>query len=71
LLITAVAIILCSENGKTLAEAEGEIKYAASYIKWFAEEAPRANGDTIPSSYDNTLVMTFRQPVGVCGIITP
>ncbi|KAI9166330.1 Succinate-semialdehyde dehydrogenase [NADP(+)] GabD [Paramyrothecium foliicola] len=66
-----LAIILSYENGKTLAEAEGEIKYSASYIRWFAEEAPRAYGDTIPSSIPNTTVLTFKQPIGVCGIITP
>ncbi|KAI0894272.1 aldehyde dehydrogenase [Annulohypoxylon nitens] len=66
-----LAIILCLENGKTYAEAEGEVKYSASFIKWFAEEAPRAYGDTIPSSQPNTTVMTFKQPIGVCGIITP
>jgi len=66
-----VATILCLENGKTYAEAEGEIIYAASFISWFAEEAPRAYGDTIPSSMPNTTVMTIKQPVGVCGIITP
>lgn len=66
-----MAIILCLENGKTYAEAEGEVKYSASFIKWFAEEAPRAYGDTIPSSQPNTTVMTFKQPIGVCGIITP
>lgn len=66
-----VAIILSLENGKTLAEAKGEVKYSASFIRWFAEEAPRAYGDTIPSSAPNTTVLTFKQPIGVCGIITP
>lgn len=66
-----MAIILSLENGKTLSEAEGEIKYSASYIRWFAEEAPRSYGDTIPSSIPNATVITFKQPIGVCGIITP
>lgn len=66
-----MAAILCLENGKTIAEAKGEIAYAASFIAWFAEEAPRAYGDTIPSSTSNTVVMTVKEPVGVCGIITP
>ncbi|OBT70533.1 hypothetical protein VF21_10414, partial [Pseudogymnoascus sp. 05NY08] len=52
-------------------EARGEITYAASFIAWFAEEATRSYGDTIPSSYQNTTVLTFKEPVGVCGIITP
>ncbi|EON68435.1 hypothetical protein W97_07759 [Coniosporium apollinis CBS 100218] len=66
-----VATILCLENGKTFAEAEGEILYAASFTSWFAEEATRSYGDTIPSSTANTTVMTVMQPIGVCGIITP
>lgn len=67
----AVAKILSPENGKTLAEATGEVKYAASFVAWFAEEATRSYGDIIPSSYANTTVLTFKEPVGVCGIITP
>ncbi|KAF6829362.1 succinate-semialdehyde dehydrogenase [Colletotrichum plurivorum] len=66
-----LALILSLENGKTLAEAKGEVVYAASFISWFAEEATRSYGDTIPSSYANTTVLTFKEPVGVCGIITP
>lgn len=67
----AVAIILSLENGKTLAEAQGEVRMAASYVSWFAEEATRAYGETIPSSFADTTVLTFKEPVGVCGIITP
>ncbi len=59
------------ENGKTLAEAKGEVLYAASFISWFAEEATRSYGVTIPSSTPHTTLMTIREPVGVCGIITP
>ncbi|KAJ5106600.1 hypothetical protein N7456_003275, partial [Penicillium angulare] len=66
-----VATILCLENGKTYAEALGEVTYAASFIAWFAEEATRAYGMTIPSSTPRTTLMTIREPVGVCGIITP
>jgi succinate-semialdehyde dehydrogenase/glutarate-semialdehyde dehydrogenase len=66
-----VAKILSLENGKTLTEATGEITYAASFVAWFAEEATRSYGDVIPSSYHNTTVFTFKDPVGVCGIITP
>ncbi|CAI7565658.1 unnamed protein product [Penicillium bialowiezense] len=66
-----VAIILSLENGKTLAEAKGEVAYAASFVSWFAEEAVRSYGDVIPSSYPNTTALTFKEPVGVCGIITP
>lgn len=66
-----VATILSLENGKTFAEAKGEVNYAASFVSWFAEEAPRAYGDMIPSSYPNTEVLTLKEPIGVCGIITP
>ncbi|KAF4634619.1 hypothetical protein G7Y89_g3472 [Cudoniella acicularis] len=66
-----LATILCHENGKTFAESEGEIIYAASFISWFSEEASRSYGDTIPSSTPNTTILTLKQPVGVCGIITP
>ncbi|CAG8919028.1 unnamed protein product [Penicillium salamii] len=66
-----LAIILSLENGKTLTEAQSEVRLAASYVSWFAEEATRAYGETIPSSFQNTAVFTFKEPVGVCGIITP
>jgi succinate-semialdehyde dehydrogenase/glutarate-semialdehyde dehydrogenase len=69
---TVVATILCLENGKTLTEARGEVEYAASFIKWFAEEAPRTYGETIPSAIsEDTFVYTVREPIGVCAIITP
>jgi succinate-semialdehyde dehydrogenase/glutarate-semialdehyde dehydrogenase len=66
-----VAVILSLENGKTISEARGEVGYAASFIAWFAEEATRSYGVTIPSSTPHTSLMTVREPVGVCGIITP
>ncbi|KAH7109897.1 Aldehyde/histidinol dehydrogenase [Dendryphion nanum] len=66
-----IGLILSLENGKTLPEAVSEVKYAASFVSWFAEEAPRSYGDTIPSSLPNTTVLTYKEPVGVCGIITP
>lgn len=66
-----VATILCLENGKTYAEAISEIKYAGNFVAWFAEEAKRAYGDTIPSSQPHTTVLTLKEPIGVCGIITP
>jgi succinate-semialdehyde dehydrogenase/glutarate-semialdehyde dehydrogenase len=66
-----VAAILCLENGKTYAEAKGEVMYAASFILWFSEEASRTYGDTIPSQALNTTILTIKQPIGVCGIITP
>ncbi|KAJ4174629.1 hypothetical protein NW754_005048 [Fusarium falciforme] len=66
-----LAKILSLENGKTLPEAQGEVVYAANFISWFAEEATRSYGVTIPSSSPHTTLMTIREPVGVCGIITP
>lgn len=66
-----MALLLSLENGKTLAEAEGEVIYAASFVEWFAGEAVRNYGDNIPSSYRNAMVLTFKEPIGVCGIITP
>lgn len=66
-----MSIILSLENGKPLAEAKGEVVYAASFVAWFGEEATRAYGDTIPSSFPNAKVLTYLEPVGVCGIITP
>ncbi|BCS25012.1 NAD-dependent succinate-semialdehyde dehydrogenase [Aspergillus puulaauensis] len=66
-----LAKILCYENGKTYAEAMAEIEYAASFIRWFGEEASRTYGDTIPSTAPHAVVMTIKQPIGVCGIITP
>lgn len=66
-----MAIILSLENGKTLPEARGEVLYAASFISWFAEEATRSYGASIPSSTPHTTLTTVREPVGVCSIITP
>ena len=66
-----LAVILTSEQGKPLAEARGEIAYAASFIQWFAEEAKRVYGDTIPAAASDQRIMVIRQPVGVCAAITP
>ncbi|MES2825947.1 MAG: NAD-dependent succinate-semialdehyde dehydrogenase [Pseudomonadota bacterium] len=66
-----LALILTSEQGKTLAEAHSEIAYGASYIEWFAEEAKRIYGDVIaPLSHDKRII-TIKQPVGVVAAITP
>lgn len=59
------------ENGKPLADSKGEVTYAANFFQWFSEEAPRVYGDTIPASVPGNRVFTIRQPVGVCGLITP
>jgi succinate-semialdehyde dehydrogenase / glutarate-semialdehyde dehydrogenase len=66
-----LAAILTSEQGKPLAEARGEILYAASFIEWFAEEAKRVYGDVIPSHQPGQRIVVLRQPVGVCAAITP
>ncbi len=66
-----IALILTSEQGKTLAEARGEIRYAASFIEWFAEEAKRINGDVIPAPVEGNRILVVKQPVGVCAAITP
>lgn len=66
-----MATILSLENGKPIAESLGEIMFAASFVSWFADEAPRVYGTTIPSQQANTNVWTVKEPVGVCGIITP
>ncbi|EGP91285.1 unnamed protein product [Zymoseptoria tritici ST99CH_1A5] len=66
-----IAKLITWENGKPWADAKGEVAYAASFFDWFSEEAPRAYGDTIPSSVAGNRVYTLKQPVGVCGLITP
>jgi len=66
-----LAFILTSEQGKPLAEARGEILYAASFVEWFAEEAKRVYGDIIPSPYPDARIVVNKQPIGVVAAITP
>ena len=66
-----LALILTTEQGKPLAEAKGEIAYAASYIERFAEEAKRVYGDTIPGPAADRRIIVQKQPVGVTAAITP
>ncbi len=66
-----IALIMTSEQGKPLAEARGEVLYAASFIEWFAEEAKRVYGDTIPAPQNGQRLTVIRQPVGVTAAITP
>jgi succinate-semialdehyde dehydrogenase/glutarate-semialdehyde dehydrogenase len=66
-----LAQILTAEQGKPLAEARGEVAYGASYIEWFAEEAKRIYGDTIPAPGEDKRIVVIRQPVGVVACITP
>ena len=67
----ALAAILTEEQGKPLAEAKGEIAYAASFIEWFAEEAQRVYGDVIPGHAADKRIIVLKQPIGVVAAITP
>ncbi|SEA95774.1 NAD-dependent succinate-semialdehyde dehydrogenase [Paraburkholderia sartisoli] len=66
-----LALILTLEQGKPLAEAKGEITYAASFLEWFGEEAKRVNGDTIPTPAADKRIVVTKEPIGVCAAITP
>ena len=66
-----LARIMTAEQGKPLAEARGEIAYAASFIEWFAEEAKRAYGDVIPAHAADKRILVQKEPVGVAAAITP
>jgi succinate-semialdehyde dehydrogenase / glutarate-semialdehyde dehydrogenase len=63
--------IMTAEQGKPFAEAKGEVAYAASFVEWYAEEAKRVNGETLPPFDNNRRLMVIRQPIGVCAAITP
>ena len=63
--------ILTAEQGKPYAEAKGEIAYGASFVEWFAEEAKRVNGETLPQFDNNRRLLVIKQPIGVCAAITP
>ena len=66
-----IAKLITWENGKPLTDAKGEVAYAASFFEWFSEEAPRSDGETIPASIPGNRVFTIKEPVGVCGLVTP
>ncbi len=66
-----LARIMTAEQGKPLAEARGEVVYGASFIEWFAEEAKRLYGETIPTTDNNKRYLVIKQPIGVCAAITP
>ncbi len=66
-----LAVLMTSEQGKPLAESQGEIMYAASFLEWFAEEGKRVYGDTIPQPMEDWRIVVLKEPVGVCGAITP
>lgn len=66
-----LARIMTLEQGKPLAQARGEIAYAASFVEWFAEQAKRVEGDILAATRTDTRILVMRQPVGVCAAITP
>ncbi|MFZ6845047.1 NADP-dependent succinate-semialdehyde dehydrogenase [Undibacterium sp. RuTC16W] len=66
-----LALIMTTEQGKPLAEAKGEIAYAASFIEWFAEEGKRVSGDTLQSPWPDRRIVVTKEPIGVCAAITP
>ena len=66
-----LAVILTAEQGKPLAEARGEIAYGASFVEWFAEEAKRVYGETIPGHMTDKRIQVLKQPIGVAAAITP
>src|SRR6266699_3168612 len=66
-----LAQIMTAEQGKPLAESRGEIAYGASFIEWFAEEAKRIYGETIPGHQADKRIVVIKEPIGVCAAITP
>ena len=66
-----LALLMTTEQGKPLAEARGEVLYAASFIEWFAEEGKRIYGDVIPGHQPDKRIVVTKEPVGVCAAITP
>lgn len=66
-----LACIMTAEQGKPLAEARGEVAYAASFVEWFAEEAKRTNGEALPTFDPCKRLLVVKQPIGVCVAITP
>ncbi|WP_029461695.1 NAD-dependent succinate-semialdehyde dehydrogenase [Serpentinimonas barnesii] len=66
-----LARLMTAEQGKPLAETRGEVAYGASFVEWFAEEAKRVNGETLPQFDNNRRLLVLKQPIGVCAAITP
>ena len=66
-----LARIMTAEQGKPFAEAKGEIAYGASFVEWYAEEAKRVNGETLPQFDNSRRLVVLKQPIGVCAAITP
>jgi succinate-semialdehyde dehydrogenase / glutarate-semialdehyde dehydrogenase len=66
-----LATLITLEEGKPLAEARGEVDYAASFLQWFSEEAKRVRGDVVPAARATQRIVVLKQPIGVCAAITP
>jgi succinate-semialdehyde dehydrogenase / glutarate-semialdehyde dehydrogenase len=66
-----LGLLMTAEQGKPLAEAKGEIAYAASFIEWFAEEGKRVSGETLQSPWPDRRLVVLKEPIGVCAAITP
>ena len=66
-----LSFLITLESGKALVDARSEVTYAANFLEWFSEEAPRMYGDVIPATIAGNQVFTIKEPVGVCGLITP
>src|SRR5882724_1159850 len=66
-----LATLMTAEQGKPMTESRGEIAYAAAFIEWFGEEGKRVYGDTIPAHASDKRIVVLKQPIGVCGAITP
>jgi len=66
-----IATLITLEEGKPLEEARGEVDYAASFVRWFGEEATRVRGEMIPGVKDTQRIVVLREPIGVCAAITP
>jgi len=66
-----LAVLMTTEQGKPLAEAKAEVAFGAAFLEWFAEEAKRVYGDVIPPHQADKRILVLKQPVGVCGAITP
>ena len=66
-----LAVLMTAEQGKPLAEAKGEVVYGASFVEWFAEEAKRVYGDTVPQHQPDKRIVVIKEPIGVVAAITP
>ncbi|CAI6101445.1 unnamed protein product [Clonostachys chloroleuca] len=69
--IDDLALILTLENGKAVAEARGEVTYAASFLEWFAGEAERSHGEVVPAANISQRILTIKEPIGVAAILVP